>query len=543
MSSIGDKPDGRVCVVPSRLAAGMRTDLRLTVSPDRELPPGSRLWLFYDIRQSAGNVRAGSGGADGSVRAELSDGAEIELRARGLRTLDLYPAVPEFLHCVEVRTGSRPLPAGVKLHLVFRDWPAPLRPIRTFHFWLIPDWRAQWELEPTGYKTYHRFVERGTGRRVPHEELVAEMRTAAVAVEGAEKPVPAASRRRTPGVFWGELHGMAFNQRPLDEFYEYAKTVSRLDFACACLFSYNTCVDGVWERVKDAAARHTVPGEFVALTGFECGTPPDDSHRCAYFPRPAAVPPIFGDSRPPAQDPALRKRFHPDTVVCETLEDYYAAVARFGGLTAGHFHTTTYDREPLAEIWQKQNIDQVSGNEEERLYELLRQGKRFGLVGGSDTHDSMPGNPEPEPGCPNSAGTTGVWADELSPAGLWEALLARRVFATTGPRIAVDFSANGCPMGSELSAQGPRRFRVDVDAPGELAAVELLRNGHVLQEWSTSSTSFHVACEDTLTHPAFYHVRACQADGHRAWSSPIWLGAVGEEAPAGVRKAGGPPTP
>ena len=66
----------------------------------------------------------------------------------------------------------------------------------------------------------------------------------------------------------------------------------------------------------------------------------------------------------------------------------------------GHHHTQTYNREILAEIWQKQKplVD-----EEERIFQLLRSGRRLGLVGGSDTHDSMPGNPFPEPGCPRPA--------------------------------------------------------------------------------------------------------------------------------------------
>ena len=536
MAETCGKADDRVRVAPTHLVAGTRTELHLTFSPGRRLAPEARLWLFYDIRQAAGNVRVAETDGGGSVRAELGDGRFPEVRARGLRTLDLYPAVPEFLHCIEVCTGPLPVPARARVTVVFHDWRAPARPIRAFRVWLVPDTGARWELEPTGYKTYHRFVERGTGRRVPYDELLGELLTATVAVEGEEVPVPAANRRRTPGVFWGELHGMAFNQRPLDEFYEYAKTVTELDFACACLFSYNTCIGGVWERVKTAAARHTVPGEFVALTGFECGTPSDDSHRCAYFPDPGSVPPIFCDSRPSAQDPALQRRFHPDTVVCKTLADYYAAVRRFGGFTAGHFHTTTYDRELLAEVWQKQDVDQLSGSEEERLYGLMRQGRRFGLVGGSDTHDSMPGNPEPEPGCPNPAGTTGVWADRLTPEALWEAFLARRVFATTGARIVMQFAADGRPMGSELPVDAPRRFRIDVDAPGELARVELLRDGHVLQRWTPRSLSFSVGAEGNHTRPAFYHVRAFQVDGHRAWASPIWFGSVGEGAPAGVRQ-------
>ena len=78
----------------------------------------------------------------------------------------------------------------------------------------------------------------------------------------------------------------------------------------------------------------------------------------------------------------------------------------------GHFHTLTYDREVLAEIFQK-NLTRPK-EEEERIYELMRHGKRFALAGTSDTHDSMPGNPYPEPHLSMPAGFTGVYAKELT---------------------------------------------------------------------------------------------------------------------------------
>jgi hypothetical protein len=324
-------------------------------------------------------------------------------------------------------------------------------------------------------------------------------------------------------VFWGELHGMAFNQRPLDDFYQYARDVTKLDFAAAMLFSYNICVQDMWRQVVEAAERNTREGQFIALAGFECGTPPDDSHRCAYFPDPRNVPPIFCETRPPAHDPHLHARFHPDTLRCETAEAFFRAVERYGGFVGGHFHTRTYRDERLAEIHQKQ---QPPVDEERRLFDLLRAGHRFGLVGGSDTHDSMPGNPHPEPGCPRPAGCTGVWAGELTVDSLCEAFRARRVFATTGERIAVRFDCGDAPMGSVLPASTLREFRIQVDAPHALARVELLHDGKTIHEWQPDSPRVditHSPCPVSERRRESYLVRATQADGHRAWSSPIWF--------------------
>ncbi|MCF7853803.1 MAG: DUF3604 domain-containing protein [Candidatus Pacebacteria bacterium] len=492
-------------------------DITLRLRASLSLPDGARLWLLYDIRQDVSPPQITNRQGDGYIEAHNGRNSRLTVNALRARTLDLYPVVPEFLHVAEFRVAGGPVD---DLTIALHNWQGPLRPIDPFRFWLLIDPNGEWEFRPTGYKSYRMFT-RPNGERVPFPTLNDHLMAADLAVKGSYPSVPAANVRGTLGVFWGELHGMAFNQRSLDDFYNYAKHVTQLDFAAAMLFSYNTCVGDVWQSVKDAAARHTEPGHFVAFSGFECGTPPEDSHRCAYFPDAGPVPPIFCDSRPPAKDPYLRARFHPDTVVCPTRESFYATVQKYRGFVGGHFHTTTYDRELLAEMWQKQRR---SAGEEERLFSLLKQGLRFGLVGGSDTHDSMPGNPDPEPGCPQPAGFTGVWADDLTTESLTEAFHARRVFATSGARIALWFACGDHPMGSILPASVPRRFELRIDAPGEIATVEILRNGHPVRTWSRHTPFRELEHDDPdRSSPDFYLARVTQRDGHRAWSSPVWF--------------------
>ena len=508
------------------LAAGSQAHIRLSYRSDTPMQPGARLWLFYDIRQDAGWVQSENDRGENFISVSPSDGEKMAVMTYGVvsRTLDLYPQVPEFLVLTEMVVGAGGLPAGQTMDISIERWRVPLRPINPFRFWLVVDGEARWDFAPTGYKSYRVFVHRGTGARVASEIVAPHLMDAPIEVTGVYPAVPAADRCKRPGLFWGELHGMAFNQRPLDDFYNYAKQVADLDFCAAMLFSYNTCVGNVWQQVKEAAKGHTVPGKFVAFVGFECGTPPDDSHRCAYFPEPEEVPPIFCDSRPPAQDPLLHARFHPNTVFCSTLDEFYATVRRYGGFVGGHFHTTTYDREVLAEMWQKQtfNVD-----EEARIFEYMLQGKGFALVGGSDTHDSMPGNPDPEPSCPRPAGITGVWADALTTKALADAFLARRVFATSGARMVLKFDSNGHSMGSELPLSAPRVFRVSVDGTADLTSVELLRDGRPVETWNPGGRILEAEFEDEVAHrgaSSFYLIRVHQTDGHMGWSSPIWFG-------------------
>ena len=440
------------------------------------------------------------------------------------RTLDLYPTVPEFLNLVEIELKAA-VRRGQSIEIRIQNWQGPQTPIDPFAFWLVVDHQAAWDFVPIGFRRYRKFVRRSDKTRLDSQAVLGQTLTTQLAVTGDYAAPPPTFVRRTPGVYWGELHGMAFNQRPLDDFYEYAKNVTKLDFCCPCLFSYNTCVENVWQEVKQAARRHAVKNQFVPIVGFECGTYPDDSHRCVYFRAPENVPPIFCDSRPPAQEAAFQRRFHPDTVICRTLDEFYRTVKRYGGIVTGHHHTRTYEREHLAEMWQKQR--RWNDKEEERVYELIRGGKRFGLVGGSDTHDSMPGNPHPEPHCPSPAGLMAVQADELSLDALWQSILARRVYATSGARIAMQFQSNMRPLGSDLPLSAERRFAIEVDGTNELTRVELLRDGRPIQHWSPRNAQFAIETVDTAidrSRPAFYLVRAAQSDGHKAWTSPIWFG-------------------
>ena len=269
---------------PARLRTGSVHDVHLDVDLPFPLTRGGRVWLFCDIRQEAAP-------ADVAV----VDPHQAEITSRGVRTLDLYPDAPEFLWMARIDACAKTASSELRIHL--RNWQAPRRPISPFRFWLLVDPGGEWDFVPTGYKTYHHFIDTASGGRADLRTLRAGLRTGQMEVVG-RYPTPPRHLRRAPRggwdrPFWGDLHGMALNQRPLDDFYAYARNVSHLDFCAAVLFSYNTCVEDVWAQVVDAARRNTRRGRFAGLAAFECGTPPDDSHRVVYFPDPVGVPPIF----------------------------------------------------------------------------------------------------------------------------------------------------------------------------------------------------------------------------------------------------------
>lgn len=100
-----------------------------------------------------------------------------------------------------------------------------------------------------------------------------------------------------------------------------------------------------------------------------------------------------------------------------------------------------------------------SPDQREPISALLGAGWKLGLIGVSDEHgDYRTAVVKPR---------GGLWVSELTRAGVREALLARRTFATHEAGLRLDASANGVPMGRPLAhASGPVTFRLDIAKAG-----------------------------------------------------------------------------
>ena len=105
----------------------------------------------------------------------------------------------------------------------------------------------------------------------------------------------------------------------------------------------------------------------------------------------------------------------------------------------------------------------------------LRRGLRFGFVASSDNHRGYPGA--------YGEGVLGVWAEELSREGLFEAIMARRTFAATGDRIGLEVTLNGRAMGEDADYTGDRQIDVRVTGQDAIAMIELVRNGRVAERY------------------------------------------------------------
>lgn len=130
---------------------------------------------------------------------------------------------------------------------------------------------------------------------------------------------------------------------------------------------------------------------------------------------------------------------------------------------------TESDRAPLPMIRHSNGGRSTSNT----ILPQLKAGLRFGFVASSDDHRGYPGA--------YGEGIAGVWARQLTPEALFEAIRARRTYAATGDRITLEVAINGRPMGSELAATADRQIDVRVEAPDSIATIELIRNGRVIK--------------------------------------------------------------
>ena len=99
-------------------------DLSLRFTPHIELSAGAKLWLFYDIRQSAkaGQVEDPSEADFLSITAAGQKISSASIQTPPVpRTLDLFPTAPEFLHMIELTLDDR-VAVGQDVDFTVRRW-------------------------------------------------------------------------------------------------------------------------------------------------------------------------------------------------------------------------------------------------------------------------------------------------------------------------------------------------------------------------------------------------------------------------------------
>jgi hypothetical protein len=275
---------------------------------------------------------------------------------------------------------------------------------------------------------------------------------------------------------------------------------------------------GEWLYLQEVADRHDDPGRFATLVAYEWTGRmyPGPGHKCVYFPR-RGMPLVSRDEVP-------------------TGKDLVARIKALGGIASPHHIGWTgcdeegHDPEgqPVWEICSchgcYEHADHPLGQRGEHRHQLvdvmLQKGHRFGFTAASDSHGLLWHHGECRKRDPFRTGLTAVQATELSREAVFEAIRARRCYATSGAKILLDLVVDGHPMGSEIHASGPVKVSAHAIGEGALARLELVGPEGVLRAADAKGDELRLEAE--LAAPYLY-ARAVQRDGEMAWSSPVFI--------------------
>ncbi len=335
-------------------------------------------------------------------------------------------------------------------------------------------------------------------------------------------------------IFWGELHTHSERSDGIGRFrdlYRHARDVGALEFVSAS--DHDSFTDNDWLQMQDVARSFHRPGVFCALCGFEW------QETCVYSWNDRLERPVRGEARvdPEALFDTYRGRsdvvmgphghinhLSPIRAHDPELQRFVQVYGTFGGCDA----------------WDNPFLNPLvhSKNKPERVAtDILREGCKLGFTGGGDIHSAHPGFSAEMPDSQGQVpcdqyhshlyhdGMTAAIMPELDRKPLIKALRDRRTYATSGPRILLDFSVSGIAMGGEGTTDRAL-CRLTVHAVDELDYVDIVKDGEVAWKRELQGLDAEdVQWEDSapVHDEHFYYARVRQKNGEMAWSSPVWV--------------------
>ena len=346
---------------------------------------------------------------------------------------------------------------------------------------------------------------------------------------GVSHPVVCDSREDDYQLLWGDIHGHSYctdGTHSPEFFYSYGRKVGYLDF-CA-LTDHDTFSHEVWQGMMDSAEKANEPGRFTTFLGYEWAGELSQSI-CVLFKN--AVGGYYPGSETASRCPQnlINLIKYEDAMIIR--HDMPPPGSRWQKLDASD------SLERLVEMYSPFHYSETAHSSATRgalddgnsIQAALGDGLRFGFVGCSDSHISMPGRRQGvSKGSPGYRagiyGLTAVYAAENSREAVFDALLARRCYAATD-RIYLDFKVDSQPMGSELHLREPRIIRARAAGTAPFVHVEVIKNNRVVYGTAQGAleAEFEYVDKAEICPNDYYYLRITQEDGNMAWSSPVWV--------------------
>lgn len=285
-------------------------------------------------------------------------------------------------------------------------------------------------------------------------------------------------------VYWGDTQGQTASTvgaGTVEEYFRYARDLAGIDF-CAHQGNDFMLTDEAFDEVRRETGNFHEPGRFVPFLGYEwSGATGAGGDRNV----------LYLDDDGPLYRSSCWQLFDADPqserITAEAVHQAFHELAREKGrrvMLLPHVGGRRADvdvhdpgLEPLIEICSCHGIF------EWRLFEALERNQKVGVIGASDDHSCRPGLAFPStPEMAVQGGLAAVLATERTREAIWEAMYARRCYATTGPRILLELEADGRPMGTQFETESPPRISGRVCATAPLDSVSVFdRDREVLR--------------------------------------------------------------
>ncbi|MFP6603367.1 MAG: DUF3604 domain-containing protein [Pirellulaceae bacterium] len=289
---------------------------------------------------------------------------------------------------------------------------------------------------------------------------------------GESNPVVITETPAPQQLLWADPHGgqLVLNSK-IGEFYRYARDVAGIHFV-----GYQRNADVIsaedWEVQQQEEVAFHEPGVFVPIPGYEwSGRTWEGGHHNIYFRR-------HGQSA--RRNAAAETMFRSERVTAELLHvrDVYDAYRNTDVIITPHVggqHSDIQFHDPSLE--PAVEIVSSHGAFEWMLRDSIERGYHMGFLGGSDSYTGRPGDDRPgyQTRRYSKAGLTGIYAQDVTLDSFFEAMRARRVYATTGARLIVGLESDGNWMGSEYATDSAPTIRASVTGTAPLEKVELFR--------------------------------------------------------------------
>lgn len=323
-----------------------------------------------------------------------------------------------------------------------------------------------------------------------------------------------------------------------DELINFAKDNSGLDVITVIdndYYPHKALTQAEWLIHGEMSEHFTKDEEFVWLPGYEftyhrTDLNPDFNHRCVIYPRKGGK---------------LLRRIDPDS---NTDSKMIAELKKTEGMA--YPHHCSYE---LIDNSIERNIEACSSwrvclEETVCTTQKLKTGAKLGFIGSSDTHRMIPGL---------GGARTGLYVKELTPEALFDAYKNRRIIATQGFNIFIDFRVNNAFIGQEIKIDGNPIIKADIKAYEKIDYVEVIKDGKSIW-WDNPNSekfSFEFEDKDNLQGEHFYFLKIklagdpslnvdaipennfpkpfeqnsryphnlARARGVFAWTSPVWV--------------------